>query len=297
MNEFTVEYPEKLSETVNKVLIEKVLAEQYDMITYLINGSYGVAIGDAAKIQKGSIFPRKLNGVYMDYITEQVIPVVKGTDEKKERILQALSLETIERELLEAEPYSVDVACLIDGETYNKRFMFYTVDREQHFYLLLKSDITDVLRKQKSRNELLAHTLKEAEQANAAKTSFLSSMSHEMRTPMNAIIGLGSIALKEKNLPDNIRTYLEKIGDSAQHLLSLINDILDMSRIESGRMVLRNEEFSFKSVLEQLNTMIQSQCLDKGLQYECILGNQIDDYYIGDEMKLKQVLINILSNA
>ncbi len=136
-----------------------------------------------------------------------------------------------------------------------------------------------------------------AEDASRAKTSFLSNMSHEIRTPMNAIIGLDSIALRNPNLQPQTREHLEKIGASAKHLLGLINDILDMSRIESGRMVLKNEEFSFREFLDQINIMINGQCVDKGLHYDCDLIGRVRDYYIGDDMKLKQVLINILGNS
>ncbi|MBR1711153.1 MAG: response regulator, partial [Clostridia bacterium] len=87
------------------------------------------------------------------------------------------------------------------------------------------------------------------------------------------------------------------IGTSAQHLLSIINDILDMSRIESGRMTIKSEEFSFSKMLEQVNTIISGQCRDKGLHYECRILGKVDDYYIGDDLKLRQVLINILGNA
>jgi CheY-like chemotaxis protein/nitrogen-specific signal transduction histidine kinase len=136
-----------------------------------------------------------------------------------------------------------------------------------------------------------------AEESSRAKTSFLSNMSHEIRTPMNAIIGLDNIALREPDLSPRTREHLEKIGASARHLLGLINDILDMSRIESGRMVLKNEEFSFREFLDQINIIINGQCQDKGLHYECQIIGQVADYYFGDDMKLKQVLINILGNS
>ena len=122
-------------------------------------------------------------------------------------------------------------------------------------------------------------------------------MSHEIRTPMNAIIGLDNIALNDPTISSQTREHLEKIGTSAHHLLSIINDILDMSRIESGRLTIRNEEFSFSKMLEQVNTMISGQCRDKGLNYECRTKGQIDEYYIGDDMKLRQVMVNILGNA
>ena len=143
----------------------------------------------------------------------------------------------------------------------------------------------------------LSDALTIAEEASKAKTVFLSNMSHEIRTPMNAIIGLDNIALNDPDTPPKTREYLEKIGESAEHLLSLINDILDMSRIESGRMILKNEEFSFQKLLASINTMFSGQCTEKGLDYQCHVSGELDDYYIGDSVKLRQVLINILGNA
>ena len=145
--------------------------------------------------------------------------------------------------------------------------------------------------------EALQAALEAAEHANKAKTAFLSNMSHEIRTPMNAIIGLNNIALNDPTASEEVKKYLEKSGASAQHLLGIINDILDMSRIESGRMTVKSEEFSFAKALEQVNMIISGQCRDKGLIYDCRIVGQIDTYYVGDVMKLKQVLINILGNA
>jgi len=152
-------------------------------------------------------------------------------------------------------------------------------------------------RRMLEQSQALSDALAVAEEANKAKTVFLSNMSHEIRTPMNAIIGLNNIALNDPEISEKTREYLTKMGASAQHLMSIINDILDMSRIESGHMVIRNEEFSFSKMLEQVNTIINGQCRDKGLHYECRIRGRVDDYYIGDDMKLRQVLINILGNA
>ena len=136
-----------------------------------------------------------------------------------------------------------------------------------------------------------------AEETSRAKSSFLSNMSHEIRTPMNAIIGLQNIALRDPELTPGTRDNLEKIGASANHLLGLINDILDMSRIESGRITLKNEEFSFKEFLDQINVIISGQCQDKKLNYKYDIIGDVKDYYIGDDLKLKQIMINILGNA
>ena len=173
-------------------------------------------------------------------------------------------------------------------------------DRDDHTVHAVGVGFTEIdaeMRESLARSRALKEALTAAEQANRAKTSFLSNMSHEIRTPMNAIIGLNNIALNEPGVPDRIREYLLKIGDSAQHLLGIINDILDMSRIESGRMIVKHEEFSFSKCLEQVNTIVSGQCGEKGLIYECRTEGRIDDCYIGDAMKLRQVMINILGNA
>ncbi|MBR3331516.1 MAG: response regulator [Mogibacterium sp.] len=167
-------------------------------------------------------------------------------------------------------------------------------------YIGVFIDITgqkEMMQELAQQRESLSVALEEANQANKAKTAFLSNMSHEIRTPMNAIIGLDRIALNDPGISETTREHLEKIGLSAQHLLSIRNDILDMSRIESGRMTVKNEEFSFAKALAQVNTIISDQCREKGIEYECRVKGTVDDYYIGDEMKLRQVLINILGNA
>ena len=147
------------------------------------------------------------------------------------------------------------------------------------------------------KNEALSVALEAAEDASKAKTIFLSNMSHEIRTPMNAIVGLNNIALNDPETPEKTKDYLEKMGASANHLLGLINDILDMSRIESGRMTIKSEEFSFPKMIENISTIIGGQCREKGLDYECRVEGNTDDYYIGDETKIRQVIINILGNA
>ena len=167
-------------------------------------------------------------------------------------------------------------------------------------YIGVFIDITEqheMMQELAQQRESLSMALEEANQANKAKTAFLSNMSHEIRTPMNAIIGLDRIALNDPGISETTREHLEKIGLSAQHLLGIINDILDMSRIESGRMTVKNEEFSFAKALAQVNTMISGQCSDKSIAYECRVKGPVDDYYVGDDMKLRQVMINILGNA
>ena len=222
----------------------------------------------------------------------------------RDAYMQFIQPDNIRRELLTQPVIGFRFLELSQGkETYTilrmagVRHMEDRDDHEVHAIGVGFSNIDAEMRQSMMQQQALSDALNAAEEANKAKTAFLSNMSHEIRTPMNAIIGLNSLALRNETLPEETKQYLEKIGGSARHLLGLINDILDMSRIESGRMVLRQEEFSFRTMLEQINTMVMAQCSEKGLRYECSVIGGVSDYYIGDDMKLKQILINILSNA
>ena len=162
---------------------------------------------------------------------------------------------------------------------------------------VLEDETEEYRRELEKSRKALGEALVAAEKASKAKTAFLSNMSHETRTPMNAIIGLNSIALDDAGLSQETRDHLQKIGTSAQHLLGIINDILDISRIESGSMSLKSAVFSFAQELEQVNAIVTAQCRDKGIRYSCEVKDGISDCYVGDNMKLRQVLINILGNA
>ena len=239
---------------------------------------------------------------YMESVTAYANANIK--EEYREEFLDFIRPENIKKRLLEQRVISHRYLVHRHGKDSWEEVRFAGVrhpeDREDHLVHNVGASFVDVdleMRKTVAQNQALQDALTAAETANKAKTAFLSNMSHEIRTPMNAIIGLDKIALNNPGISELTREHLEKIGTSAHHLLDIINDILDMSRIESGRMTIKNEEFSFSKTLEQVNTIISEQCRDKGLQYECRTKGQIDEYYIGDDMKIRQVLINILGNA
>ena len=178
-----------------------------------------------------------------------------------------------------------------------KHFQVFYISRATGRVCMARRDVSDVIHKEQRQKEELASALVAAEQANAAKSDFLSRMSHEIRTPMNAIIGMSTIAAQSIGDDEQVADCISKIGISSRFLLSLINDILDMSRIESGKMLLKNEKIPTEEFLNGINSICYGQAAAKGVEYECIVDPVLDDYYIGDAMKLQQVLINILSNA
>lgn len=165
------------------------------------------------------------------------------------------------------------------------------------FALVVSKDITEQVIKQKEQTEALQDALLHARQANEAKTTFLSNMSHDIRTPMNAIIGFATIAASRIESKEQVKECLQKVLASSNHLLSLINDILDMSCIESGKMQIHEQECNISELMHNLVNIIQPQVKAKQLELFIDTFEVTNEDVIADPLKLNQIFINLMSNA
>lgn len=159
------------------------------------------------------------------------------------------------------------------------------------------SNVTDIVEADLRQKRELADALSAAQQANKAKTVFLNNMSHDIRTPMNAIMGYSSLAKEHVDAPERVQDYLEKISTSSSYLLTLINDILDMSRIESGNVQLDEVDCSLEEIMQSIHSILQQDIEDKQMEYRMDRINVSHDSVTCDKLRLSQILINIISNS
>ncbi|MEG0179924.1 MAG: histidine kinase dimerization/phospho-acceptor domain-containing protein, partial [Oscillospiraceae bacterium] len=227
-----------------------------------------------------------------DYLRSYIFP------EDVDRAVQEVTMENIIKNLDENGIYNVFYRVLNDKkDIMQKQLRFSYINREFASILMTRTDITAAVQEQEKKNQELVAAVNMAERANAAKSEFLSRISHEIRTPMNAIIGMSQIALHSLDDKTLAQQSIEKSLYASQYLLLLINDILDMSRIESGKVTIKNEVIYCKQFTDTINTIIGTQAQAKGVQYIIKLFDNCDNSYMGDGIRLQQILINILSNA
>ncbi len=146
-------------------------------------------------------------------------------------------------------------------------------------------------------NKQLAEALHAAQMASNSKTMFLSNMSHDIRTPMNAVLGFTTLLAKDAENPEKVREYTKKIMASGQHLLSLINDILDVSKIESGKVVLTVEEFTLNDLVSSIDAIVRPMASARAQEFHVEVMDIKHERLLGDETRINQILINLLSNA
>ncbi|UDN61337.1 PAS domain-containing hybrid sensor histidine kinase/response regulator [Clostridioides sp. ES-W-0016-02] len=281
----------------NEILFHQIMDlishTNYDFVGYInaINASY-ILFADNGK----KVLSKNTKKSYESTISEYFS---KYLDRKQhDEIINKLLLSVVTKELETKNVYTIEYTIKVEnGVEKRKQLKFAYIDKQAQTLFYTQSDITEIINNEKKHQEILHDALVAAKQANKAKTEFLSHMSHEIRTPMNAIIGMSTLAAQVVNDTEQVSDCLSKIGISARFLLSLINDILDMSRIESGKLSVKQEKIPFEEFINGINAISYTQAQDKGVDYDAIVTSFTENYYIGDAMKLQQVLVNIISNA
>jgi signal transduction histidine kinase/PAS domain-containing protein/ActR/RegA family two-component response regulator len=284
-------------EVIRNLISEEIIEKNYACVSCvdLQSGIFTVVSGTDRELQEmsGRRYPEVVRLAARKFVAE----------EDNGEYVRDLSLDAIKEALEKQRYYTVynrrnqKVENMAGHPQRRMKNDIFYLDQHKDTLVLLLTDVTAVFEQEKESREQLETALLAAKQASSAKSSFLSRMSHEIRTPLNAIIGMDTIAAQSAGNPEKVADCIAKIGLSARYLLSLINDILDMSRIESGKMLLKSESFSFPEFIAGVNNIIRPQIRAKGVDYECTVSGEIGDAYIGDEMKLQQVLVNVLGNA
>ena len=242
----------------------------------------------------GSLAGRKGN---FDEVKEDIINAFMAED-MREAMHEFLDFNTLADRLKDVNTVVAEYKNPL-GRWFQARFIVKRRDENggAKEVLYVARDFTDEKEKEIEQQNQLSNALVVAQQANKAKSTFLNSMSHDIRTPMNAIIGFTALAQTHMDNPNQVKDYLSKISTSSTHLLSLINDILDMSRIESGTVKLDEKPVHIPDVLHDLRIMIQGLVNAKNLNLYIDTQDVIHEDVICDQLRLNQILINIVGNA
>lgn len=230
-----------------------------------------------------------------NYVRQKVHP------EDRQYVAKALSLDNVRTQLEQKEEYTGTYRVQIKGKVHHFQFTFVkprgSDQVSDNLILVGFRNIDDVIKREQEQKKALAAALAKSRYASAAKTAFLNNMSHDIRTPMNAIIGFTTLATSNVDKPAMVKRYLGKIMTSGNHLLSLINDVLDMSRIESGKVKIEEQEVRLPDILHDLRTIALADVRAKQLDFQIDILNVVNETIFCDRLRLNQILLNILSNA
>lgn len=213
-------------------------------------------------------------------------------EEEREEFYKAFSLEGIKKG---KEDYTFNYQKVADGNPVHLQFRVAYVENSKGYRYAVVG--TRNIEKEYETARTLQNALAAAEHANQAKTTFLNNMSHDIRTPMNAIIGFTTLAASHVDRKEQVQEYLKKIAVSSEHLLSLINDVLDMSRIESGNVKLEEKPVHLPDILEDLQSIVQASANARSLELYIDAVDVVHEDIIADKLRLNQILLNIVSNA
>ena len=283
-------------ENLEQLELIRTLSDEYLSVYKVDLESKEVEVVFEKESEFSFLFSQERNGAN-DYMTYATVYAKKIHEEDRQRYLDSVELENLRNVLEKQKTMLINYRCDKEdgmkyyqmkfvriGDTASKAIMgFYSVD--------------DEVRQEMEQKRILSEALVQAQNANKAKTMFLSNMSHDIRTPMNAIIGYAALAATHIENAERVADYLKKITQSSSHLLSLINNVLDMSRIESGKMSISEMPENIADIMHDLRNIIQMDIRAKQLEFYIDTLDVVDEDIYCDKLRLKQVLLNLLSNA
>ena len=267
--------------------------------TFEMMGFIEIASGHLTMYTRRGVQKNLPPETFLDYRT-QLCRLVGNTieDEEWRQEGQLFLLDSL-LDRLSNKPTGFDfvLPCRTPEGTKYKQINVLWGDENHQTICLVRADVTDILTAERQSKQALEQALIEAKEANEAKSDFLSTMSHDIRTPLNAIMGMTEIAFAHLTEQKRVLDCLQKISVSSNHLLSLVNDILDMSKIEQSKVVLSQMKISLPEIREQLCAMMAPQATAAGLRFCVDIGKIDHEYFYGDGLRINQILINILGNA
>ncbi|MCI9161791.1 MAG: response regulator [Lachnospiraceae bacterium] len=288
---------EKENERRQKELIQ-ALSIDYNVVCFFdleTGAGKALRIAEDSGYQIGSIFNKGLS------LEESMSLYIENFvyEEDKEMLQEASSRERLKKELAEEKQYYVNHRANKDGkmEYFQMKVVRAGAWSQTHGIVLGFRNVDEEIRHEMEQKSLLEDALLQANRASKAKSVFLSNMSHDIRTPMNAIVGFTALAITHIEHKEQVEEYLQKIMTSGNHLLSLINDVLDMSRIESGKMHLEEKPCRLPDILHGLRNILQADIRAKQLELYMDAVDVFDEDIYCDKLRLNQVLLNLLSNA
>ena len=227
---------------------------------------------------------------YRQVILENVLP------EQKERVMAKIGLPHIIERLEEASTYFFMFSLMENGKIRRKKLQFAYLDDNKELIMFTRSDITEIYENEQTQLRRIAHALREAEEASRAKTEFLSRVSHDLRTPMNVILGLSNLGLASGDVKE-LKGYMEKIQSSGQYLLSLINDTLDVNKIESNRVEVHDSLMNNLALIEPVVSTGKILAKEKDVNFVVDTGRMPPGMIKGDAIHIRRILNNLISNA
>lgn len=279
--------------TIREKIFMQLSSTKYDLVANinLFSDTYEIVSGGDDNISEH-------RGCCSERIRSVIEKTVIQNQQEKEHVADMLNLELMIERLKKKNSYSFIYSVYdANGEVRTKNMIVSAIDMRIGRVCFIRSDVTDMLAAERKSKEDLEKALSAARKASRVKSDFLSSMSHDIRTPMNAIVGMTTLAQANMDNREKIEDYLHKIFVSSQHLLSLINDILDMSQIEQSKIHLNHQTLQIEELINHIASIMTSQAENAGLQFKIEAEHLQHIHFSGDSLRIKQILINLLSNS